>query len=186
MGAKLANTLIIGGVRSGKSDFAQQLARKLGEPVLFVATAEAGDDDMKQRIAGHRRARPTGWRTLEATTHIGSEISKNIGDARVVVVDCITLLVSNILGQYHEDVEAAVLEPVVKSEIDGLVNCMRQVAASFVVVTNEVGMGVVPESRLGRLYRDSLGRANQMLAGYCDEIYLMVAGIPVRVKPASG
>jgi adenosylcobinamide kinase/adenosylcobinamide-phosphate guanylyltransferase len=75
---------------------------------------------------------------------------------------------------------------VVKSEIDGLVNCIRQVTASFVVVTNEVGMGVVPESRLGRLYRDSLGRANQMLAGYCDEIYLMVAGIPVRVKPAFG
>lgn len=158
----------------------------MGGPVLFVATAQAGDDEMKQRIAEHRRKRPAGWRTLEATTGIGRRISEHIGDARVVAVDCVTLLVSNILGQYSEDVEAAIIESAVKSEIEALVKCMRQVNTSLVLVTNEVGMGVVPESRSGRLYRDLLGRANQMLAGYCDQIYLMVAGIPVSLKPASG
>lgn len=185
-GGRLTSVLVIGGARSGKSDFACQLARKLGEPVLFVATAAAGDEEMKQRIAEHRKVRPIGWRTLEATTHIGTGIVPNIGDARVVVVDCITLLVSNILGQYGEETEAAVIEAAVKSEIDELVAVMKRVNASFVLVTNEVGLGVVPALRIGRLYRDLLGQANQMLAEHCDEVYLMVAGLPVRLKPFSG
>ena len=182
----MTNILIIGGARSGKSDFAQQLALKLGEPVLLVATAAAGDEEMKQRIAEHRRSRPAGWRTLEVTTHIGGQILKNIGGARVVVVDCITLLVSNVLGQYHAETEGAVIESAVESEIGELVDCMKQVAASFVVVTNEVGLGLVPTSKVGRLYRDVLGRANQRLAAHCDEVYFMVAGLPVRLKPSPG
>ncbi len=182
--------LLIGGARSGKSHFAQELALKSGEPVLFVATAEAGDEEMRRRIEAHRRSRPTGWSTLEVTTHIGSQIVQNIGGTRVVIVDCITLLVTNILGQHgyqtDEQTDAAHIESEVAGEINELIQCINRVDASFIMVTNEVGTGLVPVSSTGRLYRDVLGKANQILAEYADEIYLMVAGLPIPIKPAKG
>ena len=181
------NILLIGGARSGKSSFAQELASRHGEPVLFVATATAGDEEMRQRIEAHQRARPRHWITLEATTHTGSRIRQEIGEARVVIVDCITLLVSNIFSQHMcqgEQVDAPLIEKEVTSEIRDLVECIRQVSASFIVVTNEAGTGIVPADKVSRLYRDLLGKANQMLADCADEVYLMVAGIPVRIKPA--
>lgn len=178
--------LIIGGARSGKSRFAAELALKSGGPVLFVATAEAGDEEMKQRIEEHRRERPADWATLEVTTHIGSHIGQKIGKARVVVVDCITLLVNNIFSQYtdrsSEQIDAHLIEEKLTSEINGLVECINQVDAGFIIVTNEVGLGLVPANRVGRLYRDLLGRANQILAQRADEIYIMLAGLPLRIK----
>ena len=183
----MKSILIIGGARSGKSHFAQELAVMSGKPVLFVATAAAGDEEMRQRIEEHRRARPTAWNTLELTTHLGSQIAKQIGGAQVVIVDCITLLVSNILGQYtnqtDEQIDAPRIEKSVVSEIIELVECINHTDASFIIVTNEVGMGLVPVNKLGRLYRDLLGRANQLLAERADEVYLMVAGLPIKIKP---
>ena len=179
----MANILITGGARSGKSRFALELALKLGEPVLFVATAVAGDEEMRQRIEEHQRARPSAWRTLEVTTHVGSQISQQIGGARVVIVDCITLLVNNILRQYSPRTGVSVIEPKVTSEINELVQCINRTGASFIIVTNEVGTGLVPANRVGRLYRDLLGKANQLLAQQVDEVYLVVAGLPVQVKP---
>ncbi len=184
----MTNILIIGGARSGKSHFAQELALKLGESVLFVATAEAGDEEMRQRIEEHQRARPATWSTLEVTSHIGSQIMRNIGGAQVVIVDCVTLLVNNIFSRYSErtgeQINAPLIEKGLIAEIDELVDCMNHTNASFIIVTNEVGLGLVPANRMGRLYRDLLGRANQILAQRADEIYLMVAGIPIKVKPA--
>ena len=186
----MENILIIGGARSGKSRFAQELALKLGEPVLFVATAEAGDEEMRRRIEEHQRSRPAAWSTLEITTHIGSQIVQNIGGAKVVIVDCITLLVNNIFSQHSyqtdEQIDASLVEKEVTSEIGELVECINRVDASFILVTNEVGTGLVPVSIVGRLYRDLLGKANQMLAEHADEIYLMVAGLPIPIKPAKG
>ena len=186
----LENILIIGGARSGKSRFAQELALKLGEPVLFVATAEAGDEEMRRRIEEHQRSRPAAWSTLEITTHIGNQIVQNIGGAKVVIVDCITLLVNNIFSQHSyqtdEQIDASLVEKEVTSEIGELVECINRVDASFILVTNEVGTGLVPVSIVGRLYRDLLGKANQMLAEHADEIYLMVAGLPIPIKPAKG
>ena len=180
--------LIIGGARSGKSRFAQELALKLGEPVLFVATAVAGDEEMKLRIEEHQQARPVAWNTLEVTTNIASQIFQKIGGAQVVIVDCITLLVNNIFSQYSHQtgkpIDAPLVEQKLITEISQLVECINRVDASFIMVTNEVGLGLVPTSRLGRLYRDLLGRANQLLAERADEIYLMVAGLPVKIKPA--
>jgi len=178
--------LIIGGIRSGKSRFAQELALKLGKPVLFVATAEAGDEEMRRRIEEHQKARPSDWSTLEVTTHIGSQISKKLGRARVVIIDCITLLISNLFGQYgdSEQIDASLIEPKLIAEINELIECITRTDASFVMVTNEVGTGVVPPNQLGRLYRDWLGKANQMLAQVADEVYLMVAGLPVPIKPS--
>jgi adenosylcobinamide kinase/adenosylcobinamide-phosphate guanylyltransferase len=185
----LTTILITGGARSGKSRFARELAQTLGQPVLFVATAEAGDDEMRQRIEEHRRTRPTAWHTLEATTQIGHHILQQIGGAQVVIIDCLTLLVSNVLGQFIDptgnNIDDSLAEKAVTREINELIDCLNRVAASFIIVTNEVGMGLVPVNRVGRTYRDLLGKANQRLAERADEVYLMVSGLPVRIKPLS-
>jgi adenosylcobinamide kinase/adenosylcobinamide-phosphate guanylyltransferase len=178
----LKSILITGGARSGKSRLAQGLAVKSGRQVLFVATAEAGDDEMKRRIDIHRKSRPAGWKILEVTTHVGNHISKNIGRAETVVVDDITLLVNNIFMQYDEKTDAALVEKAVTSEIQELLDCIDHSNAGFIIVTNEVGLGIIPADRITRLYRDTLGRANQMLAEHADEVYFMVAGIPLAVK----
>ena len=184
----MKSILITGGARSGKSRFAQELALKLGDPVFFVATGVASDDEMRHRIDEHQRARPATWVTLEATTHIGSQIEQKIGGARVVIVDCITLLVNNIFSQYSdqtsEQIDDSLIEKKLMAEISELIECFNHADASFIIVTNEVGMGLVPDNRVGRLYRDLLGKANQILAHHADEIYLMVAGLPVQIKSA--
>jgi adenosylcobinamide kinase/adenosylcobinamide-phosphate guanylyltransferase len=181
------NILIIGGARSGKSSFAQELAVKLGGPILFVATAEAKDEEMRRRIEAHKRSRSTLWNTLESPTSVGSHIGKNIGQARVVIVDCVTLLVNNVLCQHmsgaDEKIDTEVIEQRVTDEITQLIDCMNNSEASFIVVTNEVGAGLVPASAMARLYRDLLGKANQMLGQHADHVYLMVAGLPLQVKP---
>ena len=181
--------LLTGGARSGKSHYAQELALKLDQPVLFVATAEAGDEEMKQRIEAHRKARPSSWTTLEATTHIGSHIPPKIDKAQTVVVDCITLLINNIFASYsssdYEQIDASLIEKEIIAEIDELIACIETTNANFIIVTNEVGLGLVPPNKLGRLYRDFLGKANQILAQSADEVYLMVAGLPLPVKTAN-
>ncbi len=185
----MGHILIIGGARSGKSHFAQELALKSGKRVLFVATAVAGDEEMRQRIAEHLRRRPPTWRTLEVTTHIGNEIRQKINGAPVVIIDCITLLVSNILGQFTDEagelIDTVRVEGEVIGEINELVECINYLDTSFIVVTNEVGAGLVPTNKIGRMYRDLLGKANQLLAQQADEVYLMVAGLPISIKPAT-
>ena len=188
MGVGLIITLLIGGAGSGKSHFAQELALRLGGAVLFVATAAAGDDEMRQRIDQHRKKRPPAWSTLEVTTGVGKKILEKIGDARVVIVDCITLLVNNIFSQYSdragEPTSVPLIEKRLDAEIEELISCTRQLDAHFIIVSNEVGLGLVPPNRLGRLYRDLLAKANQRLAEAADEVYLMVAGLAVPIKPS--
>lgn len=172
--------LVTGGARSGKSDFAQELAGQLaGDEVLFVATAEAGDDDMAARIAAHRSARPPAWRTAEAPRRVGETI-RNAPPARVVLVDCLTLLVSNVLLAHVDDPDPNALDSAVRGEVRELIAAVG--AATVIVVTNEVGLGIVPDNRLARLYRDLLGRANAALARDADEVYLLVSGIPLEIK----
>jgi adenosylcobinamide kinase/adenosylcobinamide-phosphate guanylyltransferase len=171
--------LLLGGARSGKSRYAQQLAGQLGDKVIFVATGEALDEEMQARIAEHRKSRPKGWRTLEIPVSVGKGIEKGIGDAEVVLIDCLTLLISNLL---HGEPDYPEAEKRVTFEINELVAAMDRLDADFVIVSNEVGMGLVPETRLGRIYRDLLGKANQLLASHATEVYLMVACLPVRVK----
>ncbi len=175
--------LVIGGARSGKSDFAQALAERLSPDgkVLFVATAEALDQEMERRIEAHKASRPPQWETLEASTNVGKALmGKELPP--VVVLDCITMLVSNVLlaGGESEPTEKALSR--VDEEIESLLETCRRSDSTWIVVTNEVGLGVVPASRLGRLFRDMLGRANKMLAAEADSVLWMVAGIPVDVK----
>ncbi|MBL7126970.1 MAG: bifunctional adenosylcobinamide kinase/adenosylcobinamide-phosphate guanylyltransferase [Dehalococcoidales bacterium] len=178
--------LIIGGARSGKSHYAQELARSKSGRVLFVATAEAGDEEMRQRIEEHKKARPATWRTLEVQGHIGNRIRQEIGEAQVVIVDCIALLVNNVLSQHqgagNGQIDQKEAEKAVVDEINALLECCQQVEASFIIVSNEVGLGIVPADKTSRLYRDLLGKANQMLARQADEVLMMAAGIPLRLK----
>ena len=178
----MKSILILGGARSGKSRLAVAMARKRGGDVLFVATAEARDAEMQQRIEAHRQARPKGWQTLEVSTHIGDQIARKTGKARTVIIDCITLLVNNVFEQYDETVDASRLEKAVETEIQGLLDGITRSEALFIIVSNEVGLGIIPADSISRLYRDLLGRANQMLAAHADEVYLLVAGIPITVK----
>jgi adenosylcobinamide kinase/adenosylcobinamide-phosphate guanylyltransferase len=177
--------LITGGVRSGKSKYAQELAGKLDNKVLFVATAEALDEEMRLRIAEHRKTRPLEWQTLEATGDIGNLIRINISEANVVIIDCIALLLNNIFSKEYRNnqIQSSIIETTINNEIINLCYQIYEIPATFIIVTNEVGSGIVPDNEMARLYRDLLGKANQMLAEDAEEVYLMVAGIPVRIKP---
>ncbi len=184
-----SNVLILGGIRSGKSRFAVELAARRGQRVLFVATALAGDGEMRRRIRAHRRARPPQWRTLEAPREVGQSILRDRGDAEVVVVDCMAMLVNNVMqesGQVSGRLRSGVVERAVLAEVEKLIQCMKETPANFILVSNEVGSGIVPANRLARLYSELLGRANQLLASAADEVYLMVAGIPMPLKTSGG
>ena len=171
---------ILGGARSGKSRYAQELAASLGRRVLYVATAEALDEEMNSRIEAHKKSRPPTWKTLEAQTDVAKAISSEIGDAEVVVLDCLTLLVSNLRGEDSADIET--WEKRVTSELETLISLMEVTPSHFIIVSNDVSLGLVPPSTLGRAYRDILGVANQMLAKHAEEVYLMIAGIPILLK----
>jgi adenosylcobinamide kinase/adenosylcobinamide-phosphate guanylyltransferase len=186
--------LILGGARSGKSTYAEQKAAELGgASVLFVATSETKDEEMRQRVAKHRAERPSPWKTLEAPRAIAQLLALEQGQWKVILLDCITFLVANHLMEEagpgddpfddpKADPFAGRIEAGVVAEIEGLIAYVQEKDVEMLVISNEVGMGVVPPYELGRAYRDILGRANQILARYADEVLLLVAGIPMKVK----
>jgi adenosylcobinamide kinase/adenosylcobinamide-phosphate guanylyltransferase len=171
--------LILGGARSGKSSYAQQIATYRGGRVLFCATAQPLDVEMQERILAHRQSRPPGWDTLEIKDGLAAALESKSGGYDTVIIDCITLLVANCMGA-TVDYKAA--EKVVDDEVNGLTGLMGRSGCSFILVSNEVGGGIVPDNRLARVYRDALGRANQRLARAANEVVLMTAGLPLRLK----
>jgi len=173
---------ILGGARSGKSSYAQRLAEGTGQPVIFVATATAGDEEMAERIARHKASRPPHWRTLEVSRDIGKALREAIGDAKVVLIDCLTLLVSNLMMEEGETVKADYLEARAIKELEAILELCTSREATLIIVSNEVGMGLVPPYPIGRIFRDVLGRVNQWLAARADKVVLMVAGIPLEIK----
>lgn len=177
----MANRVIfvLGGARSGKSHFAQELAKELGARVLFIATGEPLDEEMKVRIEEHKKSRPDTWQTLEIPTNIGIRMMKEAEDADVIIIDCLSLLVCNCTGDELDHQKA---EEKIKVELNVLVSCINRLDSSFIIVSNEVGMSLVPDNKLGRLYRDLLGKANQHIAKHSDEVYFLVAGIPLKIK----
>lgn len=174
-------TLVLGGARSGKSDYAQKLVEQGGGKVLFVATATASDDEMQARIAAHRRGRPAQWETMEAPERIGEALRKAPA-AEWILLDCMTLLVNNILIGFPEPVIESDFYRAVDEELEGLLDAVIKSEAKWVIVSNEVGLGLVPAYPLGRYFRDALGRVNQRLAQAADTVLFMVSGLPMLVK----
>ena len=184
----MALTLILGGARSGKSDLAVRLAAASGRPVLFVATMEPGDDELRARIAVHRAARPAEWRTVEAPIALLDALAAETRDGEFVLIDCATLWVSNLLLASLDDPDEAPA-----AEIDAAIGCAAglaeklaswcaEFAGEVAVVSNEVGAGVVPPYILGRAFRDALGSANRALAFRAGRVYLTAAGLALEVK----
>jgi adenosylcobinamide kinase/adenosylcobinamide-phosphate guanylyltransferase len=167
--------LIGGGVRCGKSDFALSLARQLGQRRLFLATAQAGDDEMAQRILCHRQARGDDFVTIEEPLAVAEAIRQQ-SNFDVLVLDCLTLWLSNLLVQGCSHEQAV-------GRVDEMLTVLTEQTGHAVIVTNEVGMGIVPESALGRLFRDVAGLAHQRVSQAADEVYLGVLGTILRVKP---
>ncbi|MGD2027190.1 MAG: bifunctional adenosylcobinamide kinase/adenosylcobinamide-phosphate guanylyltransferase [Anaerolineales bacterium] len=178
--------LLLGGARSGKSSYAEEMAAACSDSVLYLATAEAKDEEMAERIARHRESRPQTWRTLEAPRGAAAALKEAWQGEKVILLDCITLLVTNLLpsGEGFEQVAVQVeeYEHLVLEEVEALIEFIAGTDALTLVVSNEVGMGLVPPYELGRAYRDILGRANKALAQAADRVLLLVAGIPMQVK----
>lgn len=173
---------LLGGARSGKSRYAEAWARQQGGNVLFVATAEGHDADMQARIADHRASRPTDWHTLEAPRDVARHIAACDFLHETLVLDCITLLTSQVLLRLSESATQQEANAAILREVERLLEVYARSDATWLVVSNEVGMGVVPPTRLGVLFRDMLGRANQRIAAQADEVLLLVAGLPWRLR----
>lgn len=175
-------TLILGGARSGKSSYAQSLAEETGKSVTFLATAQALDNEMSSRIQKHRAERPAHWETLEIPLDIATYLKQIQTD--VIILDCITLLVSNLLMQFVKNdlVDEAPFMSSLQEEMNELLSALRNTDQHWFIISNEVGLGLVPEYQMGRVYRDALGWANQKLAREADKVIFMVAGIPTAIK----
>ncbi|WP_112663829.1 bifunctional adenosylcobinamide kinase/adenosylcobinamide-phosphate guanylyltransferase [Microvirga flavescens] len=165
--------LVLGGARSGKSRIAQELAEKSGLELLYVATAQAWDDEMRERIAHHRTTRDERWSTHEEPLHLADALRLQTRASRVVLVDCLTLWLSNVMLAAH-DLDA------VLSDLEAAVTAA---SGPLILVSNEVGQGIVPDTELGRTFRDAQGRLNQRMAALCETVILAAAGCPLVIKP---
>lgn len=182
-------TLLVGGARSGKSDLAVKLGLGWDGTVVFAATAEPIDDDMAARIDRHRLDRPDRWATVEHPTFGADQLSE-VPDEALLILDCVTLLVSNLMYVNRPEADPAIdadvgdegPEPVAE-HMTRLAEALAGRAGPTVVVSNEVGMGVHPETELGRAYRDQLGTANRIMAESCDDVLLIMAGRALPLEP---
>lgn len=187
--ASAGRQLIIGGARSGKTAHAIALAMSLsaqrGADVTYVATAQALDEEMQHRISLHRAERPATWRTLEAPTGLAQALHDR-REPGILVIDCMTLWLSNaLLEDFSENAPTAPL-PTWQAERDKFMLWLQQVRDDVLLISNEVGQGIVPLSPLARRFQDEQGRLNQMLAAVCDRVTLVVAGIALPIKPVGG
>lgn len=172
-------TLITGGARSGKSSFAEQLALPHGAPRCYLATARAWDGEMRERIERHRERRDSDWQTVEEPLQLASALTRLDGGCHVILVDCVTLWLTNLLLAREQEPDA---EERILAMVRDLAEQVRRMATPVILVTNEVGSGIVPENRLARLFRDLAGRANQLLAAAADEVHVVISGIPLKLK----
>lgn len=180
--------LISGAARSGKSRFAEEKALAEDKPVAYLATAQALDEEMKERIEGHRARRPAAWQTFEEPFLVENVIKNNQASYPVWILDCITLYISNLLlavldPKSASALPAAAAEVYVLGKIEDLLEAIAGAEITLYAVTNEVGWGLVPPDATSRLYRDIAGRVNQRLAAAADEVYVLMLGLPVHLKP---
>ncbi len=165
--------LVIGGARSGKSSFAEQQALESGLAVTYIATCEARDAEMSERIAHHRQRRPAEWRTVEEPLALADALRREVAADICVMVDCLTLWLTNVLlGE----------SPKREEEVDKLLNILPTLPGRILLVSNEVGWGIVPENALARRFRDEQGRLNQRIAAIATDVTLVAAGLPLSLK----
>ncbi|MCK8825521.1 bifunctional adenosylcobinamide kinase/adenosylcobinamide-phosphate guanylyltransferase [Fuchsiella alkaliacetigena] len=185
--------LVLGGAKSGKSSFAEEIAYSLAkEEVTYIATAEARDEEMVERIKHHQAVRPDQWKTVEETMAVADLIPELGAQTEVILLDCLTVLISNLLLQgeelgtddYHFEQGAAKSKQALK-EVENLVKAAKETTATIIIVSNEVGQGLVPPYPLSRVYRDTVGAANKKVAELAHEVYITYAGLPVEIKELS-
>lgn len=183
--------LITGGARSGKSTFAESMAMEhsLGGEVLYLATAVAFDEEMKERIKKHKESRPKEWETFEGYRDLGQVVISMGNEYRAILMDCVTVMITNLLWEYPGiDFDRPSIEMLSKAEeyimeeFEKLIAAALECKADVILVTNELGSGLVPENAIARGFRDIAGRVNQKLAAKCQEVYFTVCGIPMRIK----
>jgi adenosylcobinamide kinase/adenosylcobinamide-phosphate guanylyltransferase len=171
---------ISGGTRSGKSVFAEQRAEEFDPPYGYLATARALDDEMKERVSLHRERRGSQWLTVEEPLLLKQALVTHDGTKGILLVDCVTLWITNLLFHYGE--ESSNVERLILSDVRSLAEHLGSMQTPVILVSNEVGMGIVPENRLARIFRDIAGQANQILAATADEAWLVVSGLPLKMK----
>ena len=177
----MARTIFItGGARSGKSAFSEQLALGFGSPLGYLATAQSLDGEMGERIRKHRQRRGDVWQTLEEPLYLAQALVRHDGVYQAILVDCLTLWLTNLLLLHEQPGNGT--EEAVMAEVRTLAATLRTMSTPVIIVSNEVGMGIVPEHRLGRIFRDIAGLGNQVLAAMADEAWLVASGIPIRLK----
>ena len=169
--------LITGGCRSGKSRYALDYANRHFLRKLYLATGEVLDEEMARRVEIHRKARGPEWQTIEEPVAVGDKITKYGDEVEVIVLDCLTLWLSNLLLRWDHDSK-------IMAEVERLTRTIKQSQTTLIIVTNEVGMGIVPADPLGRRFRDLSGMANQRMAEVADTVIFMVSGIPMFLKGA--
>lgn len=181
----MTRTLVIGGARSGKSAHAEVLAFATGRRLVYIATAQSGDEEMAQRIAHHRARRDQAWTTVEAPIALAEAIARHSAPDTVVLVDCLTVWLSNLLfaGQTEFPEVGPIEEPAVfHAQRAALLDVLAKVPGDVILVSNEVGQGIVPTGAVTRWYADEAGRLNQAVAAVCDRAVLVVAGLPLQLK----
>ena len=174
MSSSHRSLLVLGGARSGKSRYAQTLAEEIGLDLLLIATAEAHDEEMEARIARHKADRDERWSLVEAPINLAAQISGRAKEGRLIVVDCLTLWLSNVMLA-GRDIDAMQ---------EGLASVVEKAQGPLILISNEVGQGIVPSTPMGRQFRDAQGRLNQRLAQACSDVVLVSAGLPLQLKPA--
>ncbi|MCL9849975.1 bifunctional adenosylcobinamide kinase/adenosylcobinamide-phosphate guanylyltransferase [Ralstonia solanacearum P673] len=181
-------TLVLGGARSGKSHHAEQLALQCAGPVTYIATAREGDEEMQLRIALHRARRPDQWTVIEEPVRLAETLYAHARHGGCVLVDCLTLWLNNLLfAGGHDYPETGPITPpeAWSAETEALLTALPLLPGEIILVSNEIGLGVVPMGAITRFYVDELGRLNQRLAAQADRVHLLVAGIPMPVKGAA-
>lgn len=176
----MAHTIFItGGARSGKSTFAEKLAQRFGATLGYLATAQTLDSEMDERVRQHRERRGEEWKTIEEPVQLSQALVLCDGQYKAILVDCLTLWLSNLLFkyEYEEDIEERI-----NNDVLLLQSTLQGMKTPVVLVSNEVGMGIVPDNALARLFRDIAGRTNQIIAASADEVHVVISGIPLKLK----
>ncbi|MEA1975975.1 MAG: bifunctional adenosylcobinamide kinase/adenosylcobinamide-phosphate guanylyltransferase [Bacillota bacterium] len=181
-------TLITGGARSGKSSFGEKLLKESNGIKGYIATAVAFDEGMKDRIKKHQNSRPSIWKTYELPVNISNSIKTISNECDIVILDCITVFISNIIFEDNLDWKNLIFEEIdliekkIIDEINNIIIEARKNDLDMIIITNEIGSGIVPDNKLSRVYRDIAGRVNQLLSKLSDNVYLSVSGLELKLK----